>query len=46
MYLRIVPDLGGLREGAGDPRLGGGGRDIVSRVLVGEPRRPDLARAR
>jgi hypothetical protein len=34
MYLRMVPDLGGR------------GRDIVSRVLVGEPRRPELARAR
>jgi hypothetical protein len=44
MYLRMVPDLE-VEGGARNPRLGGGGRAIVSRVLVGEPRRPEFARA-
>ena len=44
MDLRMVPDLevdGGARES----KTQGGRRGIASRVLVGEPRRPELARA-
>jgi hypothetical protein len=44
MYLRMVPDLE-VERGAGNLRLRGGGRDIISCVLVGEPRRSELARA-
>jgi hypothetical protein len=42
MYLRMVPDL--EVEGR-ESKTWGGGRDIVSRVLVGEPRCHELARA-
>jgi hypothetical protein len=44
MYLRMVPDLE-VERGGRESKTWGGGRDIVSRVLVDEPRCHELARA-